>query len=127
MLKQYRHAIRDYQICFPRGFGEKDVTASENVVKELSEEIGATGVSHIRKLGELTPDSGISSNIVSVFSCEIERYDSSKRDEGVSEILEIASQDLYQLIQEQKITDGFSLAALTMYQTADGSSCDKLA
>lgn len=67
MLKQYRHAIRDYQICFLRGFGEKDVTASENVVKELSEEIGATGVSHIRKLGELIPDSGISSNIVSVF------------------------------------------------------------
>ena len=45
LIKQYRHAIRREQLCFPRGFGEKDITSKlvlsatdESVFNELSGE-----------------------------------------------------------------------------------------
>lgn len=39
LLKQYRHALRDYQYSLPRGYGEDTVQVENNVKKELSEEI----------------------------------------------------------------------------------------
>ena len=35
LLRQYRHAIREFQYGFPRGFGEAGVSVEENVRKEI--------------------------------------------------------------------------------------------
>lgn len=40
LLRQYRHALREYQYGFPRGFGEEGISAKENAGKELWEELG---------------------------------------------------------------------------------------
>ena len=34
LLRQYRHALREYQYGFPRGFGEEGMSAKENAGKE---------------------------------------------------------------------------------------------
>ena len=38
LLRQYRHAIREFQYGFPRGFGEAGVSVEENVREEIQEE-----------------------------------------------------------------------------------------
>ncbi len=71
LLKQYRHAIRQSQYCFPRGFGEVGLSAQQNAEKELKEELHA----HITKtqyLGNIIADSGILSTQTAVFVCEVE-------------------------------------------------------
>lgn len=114
LLKQYRHCIRDYEYSFPRGFGERGLAAEENAKKELHEEIGAE-VTSAYFLGEMTPDSGGQSTVVSVYCCEVSSYDSKKREEGIESILEVGLDELNQLISEGKVRDGFTLSALCLY------------
>lgn len=114
LLKQYRHAIRDYQFSFPRGFGEPDISAEENVKKELCEEIGAqTG--NVVYLGKLTPDSGMSASMVSIYACQVLSYDAKARSEAIADILELTLEELQQWIVEGKITDGFTISGIGMY------------
>lgn len=115
LLKQYRHCIRDYEYSFPRGFGEKGLSAEENAKKELKEEIGAI-VEKVSFLGEVTPDSGSQSTVVSIYCCELSSYDSSMREEGIADILEMDLNEIGQLTTEGKIRDGFTLSALFLYE-----------
>jgi ADP-ribose pyrophosphatase len=114
LLNQYRHAIRDYQYAFPRGFGEPGLTAEENCRKELVEEIGAKLVCS-DFLGQVCPDSGVQGNMVSVFECEISDYDDNLNSEGIKEILAVSIEQLVNMLKEGKITDSFTLAALSLY------------
>lgn len=114
LLHQYRHALRDYQYGLPRGFGEKGLTVEENLRKELMEEIGAT-VTDIQFLGNVTPDSGVQSSLVSVYACHIDSYDASLKSEGICEILEVDLEEVKKMAREGKITDGYTLAALAIY------------
>lgn len=113
LLNQYRHALRNYQYAFPRGFGEKGLSAEENCTKELMEEIGATVV-HTEYLGQVTPDSGVQAAVVSVYACEISDYDSSLHSEGIKEILAVSEEQLECMMKNGEITDGFTLAALML-------------
>lgn len=114
LLKQYRHALRDYQYAFPRGFGEKGITVEENLRKELKEEIGGE-VINIEYLGQVSPDSGVQGTVAEVYACELSVYDKDSKSEGICEILEVAPLELKKWISAGKITDGFTLAALGLY------------
>lgn len=114
ILKQYRHALRDYQYSFPRGFGEKGLSVEQNLRKELMEEIGAT-VNDTQFLGHVTPDSGVLGTTVPVYACHIDTYNAQLKSEGICEILELDLPQVEKLVAEGKITDGFTLAALGMY------------
>ena len=114
LLRQYRHALRDYQYSFPRGFGEKGLTVEQNLRKELMEEIGAT-VTETNFLGTITPDSGVQANCVSIYACHIDAYDANLRSEGICDILEVEQDEVRKLATEGRITDGFTLAALGLY------------
>lgn len=116
LLKQYRHAIRDFQYCFPRGFAEEDKSPEENVKKEISEEIGADVIS-IEKLGELTPDSGIMSNKVTYYLCEVNEFKLMDGYEGISEVVILNKNELEKWIREGRITDGFTVSAYGLYAT----------
>lgn len=113
LLNQYRHVIRKYQYGFPRGFAEEGLSAEENCKKELIEEIGAR-VCSSKYLGQVSPDSGVQGNMVSVYMCEISEYDSSLHSEGICEILEFTQEQVQDILKQGKITDGFTLAALTL-------------
>lgn len=115
LLKQYRHALRDYQYAFPRGFGEKGLTVEQNLRKEMQEEIKGE-VTAVEYLGEVTPDSGVQGSMVSVYACELSAYDNSARTEGICDIIEKDLPQIKSLVAEGKITDGFTLAALSLYE-----------
>ena len=115
LLKQYRHAIRQSQYCFPRGFGEVGLSAQQNVEKELKEELHA----HITKtqyLGNIIADSGILSTQASVFACEVENIQKSYGYEGIEDIIFLTPKELETWISNKKITDSFTLSAYSLYK-----------
>lgn len=114
LLEQYRHAIREIQVCFPRGFGEANFDPQENAKKELMEELGADWLT-LKFLGELTADSGLSSGKTSVYVGEISCPMENLKEEGIVKQLYLTESQLKQMIAENKIQDSFTLAALSLF------------
>jgi len=113
LLKQYRHALRDYQYAFPRGFGEADVSAADNVRKEMEEELSAQ-VSNVVFLGTCVADSGLCGNKVSIFSCTVENFIVNEGYEGISNVIRLSHKELRQWIRSGKLNDGFTLSAYSL-------------
>lgn len=120
LLKQYRHAMRDYQYAFPRGYATPGLTGTQNACKELEEELGAN-VKNARFLGSIVADSGLSGQAVEIYLCHVESYQERCGYEGIVET-HIASEDeLIQMIRNNQITDGFTLAAYSYLISAKKS------
>lgn len=119
LLKQYRHAIREFQYAVPRGFAEQGLSSEDNARKELIEEIGAV-VGEAIYLGEVIADSGLSSSKVAVYGCEVLEYNKDHREEGIVEIIEIGLDELKSMVANKEITDGYTLAAIEMYNNLKG-------
>lgn len=117
LIKQYRHAIRSIQYAFPRGFGEDGLSAEENAVKELLEEVGATFAddARIKVIGSVTADSGITSGKVFVVYCEIISYEEKIGYEGIQKTILLSERELGDWIKRGRIDDGFTLAAYSLF------------
>lgn len=115
LLKQYRHALRAEQYAFPRGFGEEGISAEENVKKEICEELGAQ-VREMTCLGTVYADSGLTGNPVKVYMCEVHSVKEKLGYEGITEVTLLSEGELEQWIAEGRITDGFTLAAYSLYR-----------
>lgn len=122
LLDQFRHAIRSHQLAFPRGFGEPGLSPEDNARKELFEELGIAqrkqGAMHA--LGIITPDSGISANKAYVFACEIPEPVIQQGYEEITDVVMITPEELNSMIAEGKITDGFTLSAVTLLRLRGG-------
>lgn len=116
LLRQYRHALRDFQYAFPRGFAEAGMEAEENVKKEISEEIGAD-VHSAEFLGNVVADSGISGNRVSVYACRIGQVELKKNYEGIEKLEILPEEILRKWFAEGKITDAYTLAAYSLLES----------
>lgn len=116
LLKQYRHALRGYQYAFPRGFGEKDISAEENVKKELREEIDVEA-GEVHYIGNVFADSGLCGNRVQVYRCRISKPKLKYQYEGIEEVIVLQEDQLEQWIRDGKIDDGYTLAAYSLYKT----------
>lgn len=114
LLKQFRHALRDFQYAFVRGFGERGISPSENAAKEISEELGAK-VTECTFLGTVCADSGLTGAATSAFFCTIEKPENLFA-EGIKETLLLTQSELEQMIADKKITDGFTLSAYMLYK-----------
>ena len=114
LMKQFRHALRDYQICFPRGFGEPDISAEENAAKELCEELGCNIVS-CSVIGDVVADSGLCGDKVKVCLCEITQPVCKYDYEGIKSIKTVSKDELINLIKSGKINDGYTISAFGMY------------
>lgn len=114
LLRQYRHALRDVQYAFPRGFGEDGLTVIENAEKELQEEIGAV-LDTAEQIGEVVADSGLSGNRVQTLLCYVKQLQVKKGYEGIDEIVMLTKNELEYWIKSGRINDGFTLAAYAMY------------
>ena len=111
LLRQFRHSMRSFQYAFPRGYGENDQTAVQNVRKELSEEVGAT-VGEVTPLGEVVANSGISGDRVRVFKCEILSYEPKVGYEEIVDIAVLTGGEILDWLKSGRIDDGFSLSAV---------------
>lgn len=121
LVNQFRHAIRAEQLAFPRGFGELSkngmpIADELNAIKELHEEINAEVLDIPKSIGVITPDSGILGNWVSVFVANISNYYVTNKHEGIKSIIAVTEDELNELVANGAITDGFTLAALSLYQ-----------
>lgn len=116
LLKQYRHAMRDYQYGFPRGYGEDGLSGAQNAKKELREELGAESYGGVF-LGNVISDSGLFGKPVEIYLCEVESYAAKVGYEEIAEVLEVSWEELTRMISERQITDGYTLSAYSMLAT----------
>lgn len=114
LLNIFRHATRSRSLEIPRGFAEHE-TDFQTAVREVSEETGFT-TDVIHHLGYIHPDTGITSNRVAVFIATIHVSNTVGSDpieshahRGFYTFNEVKS-----LIAEGRITDAFTLSALTL-------------
>lgn len=114
LLRQFRHALRSYQLSFPRGYGEPGLSAEENAAKELHEELGASAAGDLTYLGSVVADSGLSGNEASVFACIMDELTVKRGYEGIEGYELFTPEELDAAICEGRITDGFTLSALTL-------------
>jgi ADP-ribose pyrophosphatase len=109
LIRHFRHATRDWHLEIPRGFS-MEASSEEDAKRELEEEINATA-SRLTPLGQVHPDTGMSSGLVALFYAELEAYGYPETDEAITEIFLIPLLDFERMIRENEITDGFTLAA----------------
>lgn len=116
LLRQYRHALRDWVWEVPRGFGEPGLTAEENARKELREEAGLEAVS-LTSLGSCVPDSGMSSARATCFFARLDPAAviparTGEADEAIDGARFVDLKELELLIAQGTLSDAFTLAAV---------------
>ena len=116
LLNQFRHAIRREQYAFPRGFAEEGSSPEENVIREISEELGAKVKGTPQKLGQIATDSGLTGACIYAYSVEIEQYEKKINYEGIRSVVELSAQELDEWVRTGKIDDGFTLSTYFLYK-----------
>jgi ADP-ribose pyrophosphatase len=119
LLQQYRHAIRQVQFSFPRGYAEPEDTPEENVRRELREELHAVIEKAPVFLGRIAADSGLTSCQAHVYLVEIASMEPSVGHEGILNYVGVAPSELKNWIRDRKITDGFTLGAFALYEAME--------
>lgn len=116
LLKQFRHALGEFQYCFPRGFAEEGISPSENATKELQEELNCS-VGQPTLLGQVVADSGLCGEKVWVFRCDIDDPKTDGFYENIASYKEVSFNTLIQLVRSGQINDGFTLSAIALLQS----------
>ena len=119
LLRQFRHALRDYQLCFPRGYGEPGVSACDNAEKELFEELKVRPLGPMKRLGSVVADSGLSGGRAEVFTCEVPAPNPDVGYEEIDSCIIVPPTELEELVADGKINDGFTLSALTLLRCGE--------
>lgn len=110
LVRHFRHAMRQWRIELPRGFGEKGFSNEENARRELKEEIDAE-VERIISLGMAEPDGGVSAQGVALFFAELKSVGAPSEAEGISHVMLTPMPEFERLIADGDIVDGFTLSA----------------
>lgn len=112
LLHQYRHATRQWHYEVPRGYGEPNVLAIENAHKEVEEETGGK-VAELVSLGEFYNNTGYESASVALFYAKLASVGTPEINEGIESFVWLTVKELEEWIADEKITDGFTIAAYT--------------
>lgn len=116
LLKQFRHALGDYQYALPRGYGELCLTPEENARKEINEELNCESGDYAF-LGHIVADSGICGEKVNVFRCSIEKPFVEGDYESIVSYIEVTEDEFNEMIRSGQINDGFTLSAAALYNS----------
>lgn len=116
LVRTYRYPIGEWQWGLPRGFGQGgDVLKTAEI--ELRQELGVSARDW-RRLGNVTPDSGMLAINVAFFLAIVE--DGELNPEDLAEVQEatwLSTHTLLQKIATGDITDGFTLSAVALALT----------
>ena len=112
LLKQYRHAVRDFIWEIPAGTLNPHETPIECAKRELTEEAGYSALGW-QKLGEITPVPGYSDERIHIFLATklVNATQDLDRDEML-EVHEIAFEETQEMIFRGEIQDGKTLCGL---------------
>ena len=124
LLRQFRHAPRRQQLAFPRGFGEDGLLSSKNAEKELREELHACISKEPVFLGQVSPDSGLTSGCADVYCVELDSMEPAVGEEGIIGVELLTEEELKQLTTSvfTWTDDGFTLSAITLYTSCKETS-----
>lgn len=114
LLKQYRHAMRDYQYAFPRGFAKLNELWKDTALRELHEELNCNS-NDCKFVGKIIADSGVSGNKVNSCASVIVGDVSSVITEGIVDILVVTEQELLAMIARGEVNDGLTLSSLMLW------------
>ncbi len=117
LLRLFRHPTRSWELEFPRGFAEPDLSAEENARKEVREELGVE-VTAIEEIGVICPNTGLLATRAHVFLVELESLPQADGEEQAAEAIEsfrwVNQTDLMKLIRSGEIRCAFTLGALML-------------
>ncbi|MEW2282984.1 NUDIX hydrolase [Streptomyces sp. NPDC047841] len=111
LIEHHRHATRSRHWEVVRGFGDPGATPTENVTRELREEIAATPT-EVVPLGELHPDTGLLGHKVSLYAARVDGIGSVERGEAIHRAVTVTPAEAEEMVADGRITDGFTVAAL---------------
>lgn len=112
LLHQYRHPTRQWHYEVPRGYGEPNTPADVNALKEIEEETGGK-VEKLVSLGEFYNNTGWEAASVALFYAKLASVGDANLNEGIESFVWLTVQELEEWIANEKITDGFTIAAYT--------------
>lgn len=112
LLHQYRHPTRQWHYEVPRGYGEPNIPAIDNARKEVEEEIGGE-IDEIVSLGEFYNNTGYEAVSVSLYYAKLASIGEVNVNEGIESFILLTVRELEEWIADEKITDGFTIAAYT--------------
>lgn len=116
LIKNFRHATRNWELEIPRGFGEKNITAEDNARKELLEETGLSA-KRLVLIGTLNIDTAArSSSPAYLFYAEVTELKSSisGSEEVISGTLCLNITEFEDMIKQGNITDSFTISTYSM-------------
>lgn len=110
LVNQFRYLNQKESLEFPCGSIENGLTKEQNALKELREESGFTG--NLEYVGEFSPYTGVSNEICSVYIAKKLEISPLPKDETEEfEIIKMSLKQFEEIIKENKIWDGLTLAA----------------
>lgn len=112
MVKQYRHAVKDFIWEIPAGTLHLDETPMECAERELREETGyAAG--QWERLGEITPVPGYSDERIHIFlATKLTRSHQELDPDEVINVHEIPLREAFHMIEKGRIQDSKTISAL---------------
>jgi len=110
VLKQFRHTTRSWEYEIPRGYAEQNTTAIEQAKTEIFEEIQGE-ITKLHNLGFVKENTGAVGFPVSLFMAELKKVGKPNIVESIKEIFWLSTNDFESWIADEKITDGFTIAA----------------
>lgn len=112
LLHQFRHPTRQWHYQIPLGYGEPNVPPDENARKEVEEETGGQ-IFELVNLGEFYCNPGYEAASVALFYAKLVSIGTPEINEGIESFVWLTVKELEDWIANEKITDGFTIAAYT--------------
>ncbi len=112
LIHLFRHVTRKWHYEVPRGYGEPNISPEENARKEIEEEIGGK-IKELVSLGEMYNNNGYEAIPVSLFYAKLKSVGKANVNEGIESFVWLSVKELEEWIADEKITDGFTIAAYT--------------
>jgi ADP-ribose pyrophosphatase len=113
MEKQYRYPIRKWSVELPGGDTKDGHSTLETAKEELREELGYTA--KFRKIGNFVPYNGVSREICTAYlATDLKFVGKDLEETEVIKEIEIPIKEVFAMLDNGKITDGMTIAALTL-------------
>jgi ADP-ribose pyrophosphatase len=117
LVRQERHATGTRELEIPRGFGENNVAAEVQALRELEEETGYSG-EYVEYLGRTNTDSGITDSAVSFYVVAVTHKSAARPEitEAIETVRIMSPDAIWDAIAERTIKDAFTLQALALFE-----------
>lgn len=116
LIKQYRHAVRQYLLEVPAGLLEQDESPEQTAIRELEEEIGGQ-VKKIRSLGRFFTSPGYTNEVFHFFQADISAFGEQNLEEDeILEVVPVSIDEFYRMIDSGTIKDAKTVIAGALWK-----------